>query len=236
MGAGHVDRPVSVTLVEDLDVVVEGVHGWIAADPDRRAVVVAAGESIEAALDGPGQTADVIVLDLDLRGHMMTHRIAQLSGDGHRVIVFSVHSEPEVVRTVLEAGACAFLDKWTEGNRFVDTVVAVAHDDPTMTPSMAGGLLHQLEGVHLSGREKEALKLLFQGRDYASIARRMMKDSGQPISRDTAKQYVDRARAKFAAVGKPCRSNFALLARSVELGLIRLDEIDDYRPFGPPSA
>jgi len=46
-------------------------------------------------------------------------------------------------------------------------------------------------------------------------------------------RYNGRARAKFAAARLPCRSNFALLARCVELGLIRLDEIEDYRPMQP---
>ncbi len=92
---------------------------------------------------------------------------------------------------------------------------------------MAGGLLH---GVRLSDRERQALQYLFQGMDQTSVARRLRKPDGQPVSVTTVKTYIERARAKFAATGRPCKSNYALLARCVEDGLIRPDEVDDYRP------
>lgn len=232
MGAGEVDKVVRVALVEDQDVVVEGVRAWIAADPGRRAEVVAEGPTIEAALTGAGATANVVVLDLELddgesAGTLVTGRVAGLCDAGYRVVVFSVHAEPMIVREVMDAGASAFLDKRTERRQFVDTIAAVAQDLPFVTPSMAGGLL---DLVRLSQREREALRYLFQGMDHASIARRMIKESGETISAATVKQYLERARAKFAAAGRPCRSQFALLARCIELGLIRAEEIDDYRP------
>jgi two-component system nitrate/nitrite response regulator NarL len=227
MGSSSLDRSVRIALIEDTDVVVEGVRAWLAADPHQRVTIVATGDSIEAVLAGPGKAADVVVLDLELDGVMVTDRVAQLSDLGYRVVVFSVHVRPLVVQAVMKAGACAFLDKRTERDHFVDTIVAVAQDWPYVTPSMAGGLL---QGVRLSERERQALQYLFQGMDQASIARRLRKADGQPISVTTVKTYIERARAKFAATGRPCKSNFALLARSVEDGLIRSEEIDDYRP------
>lgn len=227
MGAGPLDQPVRIALVEDTDVVVEGVRAWLAADPEARVTILATGNSIDAVLDGPGKAADVVVLDLELDGTMVTDRVAELSDFGYRVVVFSVHVKPLVVQAVMDAGACAFLDKRTEREQFVDTVVAVAEDWPYVTPSMAGGLL---QGVQLSDRERQALQYLFQGMDHASIARRLRKPDGQPVSATTVKTYIERARAKFAAAGRPCRSNFALLARCVEDGLIRPEEVDDYRP------
>jgi DNA-binding NarL/FixJ family response regulator len=233
------DRAVRVALVEDQDVVIEGVRAWIAADLDKRTEVVSEGHSIEDALAGAGHDADVVVLDLELddtrqgsSGKLVTGRVAGLCDAGYRVVVFSVHVEPLIVRTVMDAGASAFLDKRTERAQFVDTIVAVARDLPFVTPSMAGGMLH---AVKLSDRERQALQYWFQGMDHASIARRLTKPGGDPISPATVKQYIERARAKFAAVGRPCRSQFALLARCIELGLIRPEEIDDYHP-GPASG
>lgn len=227
MGASPLDQLVRIALVEDTDVVIEGVRAWLAADSYSRVTIVATGDSIDAVLDGPGKAADVLVLDLELDGIMVTGRVAELSDLGYRVVVFSVHVKPLVVQAVMDAGACAFLDKRTEREQFVDTVVAVAQDWPYVTPSMAGGLL---QGVQLSDRERQALQYLFQGMDHASIARRLKKSDGRPVSATTVKTYIERARAKFAAAGRPCRSNFALLARCVEDGLIRPEEVDDYRP------
>jgi two-component system nitrate/nitrite response regulator NarL len=237
MGASELDGDgvVRVALVEDQEVVVEGVRAWIAADPEKRAEVISDGKSIETALARvtPGRDVDVVVLDLELGGEtggkLVTDRVAGLCDEGFRVVVFSVHVEPLIVRTVLQEGACAFLDKRTERRQFVETIVSVARDLPFVTPSMAGGLLHT---VRLSQREREALAYLFQGMDHASIARRLKKTGGDPISAATVKQYIERSRAKFAAAGHPCRSQFALLARCIELGLIRPDEVEDYRAGG----
>ncbi len=226
MGTSPVDRRTRVAVIEDQDVVIEGVRAWIAADPQRRAVVAAAGDSIDEVLAGPGGDADVIVLDLELGGDLMTGRVAALSDAGRRVVVFSVHVRPVIVDSVMRAGACAFLDKRTERDQFVDTIVAVARDRPAVTPSMAGGLLH---AARLSDRERQALQHLFQGMDHASIARRLRKPTGEAVSPATVKQYIGRARAKYAAAGRPCRSNYALLARCIEDGLIRPEEISDYR-------
>jgi DNA-binding NarL/FixJ family response regulator len=178
----------------------------------------------------------VVVLDLELAepefgGTLVTGRIRDLCDKGYHVVVFSVHLEPLIVRQVMEAGASAFLDKRTERGLFVDAIVATGHGLPFVTPSMAGGML---ELVKLSAREREALQHFFQGMTRTSIARRMHKEGGEPISPDTVKQYIERARAKFAAAGRPCRSNFALLARCIQLGLIQPEEIEDYRPGSYP--
>jgi two-component system, NarL family, nitrate/nitrite response regulator NarL len=245
VGSSAVDGIVRVALVEDQDVVIEGVRAWIAADPQERAVLVADGGSIEDVLAGNGRNADVVVLDLELGDRetgskLVTDRVSGLCDAAYRVVVFSVHVEPLIVQAVLKAGASAFLDKRTERRQFVDTVVAVARDLPFVTPSMAGGMLHAatlvdrnhrgLDAVKLSDRERQALQYWFQGLDHASIARRLTKSDGKPISAGTVKQYIERARAKFAAAGRPCRSQFTLLARCIELGLIRAEEIDDYHP------
>lgn len=227
MGSSPLERAVRIALIEDTDVVIEGVRGWVAADPRHRIEIVATGDSIEVVPAGPGNSADVVVLDLELGELMVTDRVADLSDLGHRVVVFSVHVKPLVVEAVMRAGACAFLDKRAERDHFIDTIVAVAQDRPYVTPSMAGGLL---QGVRLSDRERQALQYLFQGMDQASIARRLRKPDGQPVSATTVKTYIERARAKFAAIGRPCKSSYALLARCVEEGLIRPEEVDDYRP------
>jgi two-component system, NarL family, nitrate/nitrite response regulator NarL len=225
MGSSPLDRPVTVALVEDWDVVADGVRGWIAADPGQRAALVSVATSVEDVLDGPGRTADVLVLDLELGPNMVTDRVvADLSDEGHRVIVYSMHYKPLIVEAMLKAGACLFLDKKTERDRFVDAVVAVAHDEPFVTPSMAGALL---QAVHLSRQEQEVLRYLFQGMSHAAIGHILF------IATDTVGDYLDRARAKFAAVGRPCRSNTALLARCIEQGFITPQEVDDYRTIQP---
>ena len=237
MGTSPLEGPVTVAVIDDQELALDGVKSWISSDRERRAVIIATGQTVESVLDGPGRDAAVLVLDLDLgrdwklaKFTEATRVITRLCDDGHRVVVFSVHTEPLVIQAVIDSGARAFIDKHTERNLFVDTVVAVGRDQPVITPSMAGGLLHQPRPeVRLADREKEALRYLFQGMDYESISLRMVKDSGGTITKATVREYIDRARAKFAAAGRPTKSNLALLARCIELGLITPADVEEYR-------
>lgn len=59
----------------------------------------------------------------------------------------------------------------------------------------------------------------------ASVGRRMA------ISENTVRQYISRARAKHAASGRIASSKDALLARAVEDGVVKLNEIMPYPSF-----
>jgi two-component system, NarL family, nitrate/nitrite response regulator NarL len=109
VGASALGQAVSIALVEDQRVVIDGARSWVAADPPGRVVIAAVGSSIEEAMAGPGRQADVLVLDLELGKEMMTGRVAELSDAEYRVIVFSIHVEPLIVQAIMKAGACAFL-------------------------------------------------------------------------------------------------------------------------------
>src|SRR5262245_61620869 len=146
MGAGTMDRRIAVAIVEDHDVVIEGVRAWIAHDPKHRAEVTLVTDSVGAVLSAHGSPADVVVLDLDLGDDnralnraKVAGRVSLLTDAGLRVVVFSVFVKPLLVQAAIQAGASAFLDKRTERDHFVDTIDAVAHDRPYVTPSMAGG-------------------------------------------------------------------------------------------------
>jgi DNA-binding NarL/FixJ family response regulator len=213
-----VERPVKVAIVDDHEVVLEGIQSWIAKDPGARIVVAGAGSSVDSVLERDADV-DVILLDMEIDKTMMIDRVAQLSDAGYRVVVFSAHTGSAVVTRALEAGACAYLSKEEVREHCVDTIVAVATDRPYVTRSLAGSMLADPQ---LSGREREALLLWFQGMDMHSVARRM------DITEHTVKQYLDRARVKYAKHGRPVPSKFALLARAIEDGLIRPEEIGEY--------
>ena len=220
-------KPVGVAVIDDHQVVIDGVRAWATADPEQRVRVVVTGSSPDDLLPCPPEV-DVVLLDLELNGVLVLDRVASLSDAGHRVVVFSAHGGPSVVSAALEAGACAYLTKDEAREHCIDTLVAVATDRPYVTRSLAGGMLAD---PRLSGREREALLLWFQGMDMAAVARRMTKTdgSGEAITKDTVKQYIDRARVKYARAGRSVASRFALLARAIEDGLIRPEDVGGYR-------
>ncbi len=220
------DRPVTLAVVEDTPVVLEGIRSWVAADPGRRVEIVASGNTVDSVLDGAGSHADVLLLDLELDGVNSLPRIPELVAAGRRVVVYSVHEDDATVMAVLRAGAATFIAKTETREHCVDTIVAVGRDRPYVPPVMAGALVAadgQTSRPMLSAREREALLLWFQGMNKQSVALRM------GISEATVKQYIERARVKYASTGRAAPTKTTLLARAIQDGLITADDIIEYQ-------
>ncbi|HEV2377860.1 MAG TPA: response regulator [Streptosporangiaceae bacterium] len=223
---------VTVAIVEDHPVVIEGVTAWLTADPQRQVQVTQVAGDV-AGLD-LAAGADVVILDLELGGRMVTAEIPGLAAKGQRVVVFSAHTDPAVILAVLEAGACAYVTKDEGRGHLLDAVLAAAADRPHVTRSQAKAMLADRSAGRpaLSAQERQALLLWFQGMSKASVARRMS------ISENTVRQYINRARMKYATVGRVAPTKDALLARAVEDGLIQLSEVALYTSYAaghPPE-
>jgi two-component system nitrate/nitrite response regulator NarL len=220
MGGGQVERQVTIAIVEDHPVVIEGITSWVNGDPARR-IRIAQVTSDLADL-GPGP--DVIVLDLELGGQLVTEKIPGLVASGRRIVVFSAHVDPGVILAVLEAGAYAYVTKDEGRDHLVQTIVAAAWDRPHVTRSQAQAMLADIRPGRpaLSAQERQALLLWFQGMSKASVGRRMA------ITENTVRQYIDRARMKYAATGRAAPTKDALLARAIEDGLVRPSEVAVY--------
>ena len=214
------ERQVTIAIVEDHPVVVEGVTSWVNGDPARRIRIV----QLTADLADLGPEPDVIVLDLELGGQMITERIPGLVAGGRRIVVFSAHVDPGIILAVLEAGAYAYVTKEEGRDHLVETIVAAAGDRPHVTRSQAQAMLADTRPGRpaLSAQERQALLLWFQGMSKASVGRRMA------IAENTVRQYIDRARMKYAATGRPAPTKDALLARAIEDGLVHPSEVAVY--------
>ena len=110
MGESALARPVTVAVVDDHQVVLDGIRSWIERDPLRRIEVIADGLWVDSVLAGPGAYADVLVLDLGIFGESVVDRIADLAAD-RRVVAFSADITDDTIRAVLDAGASAYLSK-----------------------------------------------------------------------------------------------------------------------------
>jgi DNA-binding NarL/FixJ family response regulator len=171
-------------------------------------------------LAGPGAHADVLVLDLGIFGESVVDRIADLAAD-RRVVTFSADITDDTIRAVLDAGASAYLSKHEGSEHFIGAVVAAARDRPYVTPSVAKAMLGDASPSRprLSAQEQRALRLWFQLPKKHNVAREM------GISVDTVDQYISRARIKYAAAGRPVPNKAAMVARAIEDGLIRPEDV-----------
>ena len=182
---------VTVALVDDHPVVHEGMRAWLERDPERRIELVAAGDSVDGVLAGPGRDADVVLLDLNLHGHMAVGDVTRLAEAGRRVVVYSEHTDDATVLAVLERGAFAFLAKREAREHCVATILAAAEDRPYVPPLAAGTMAadERPERPALSEQERTALLLWFQSmskagwpRGWASPSRRSGSTSSGPGS------------------------------------------------------
>ncbi|MBV9796012.1 MAG: response regulator transcription factor [Actinobacteria bacterium] len=225
-------RPVTVFIVEDHPVVTEGVASWIHSDPGQRVRLVQTARDLSGLRDVPPEAADVVILDLELSGELVTDQIPGLVSAGYRVVAFSGHSDPVIVMETLDHGAHAYVSKEEGREHLVEAVLAAAADRPYVTRSQARAILDDQRPARpaLSEQERQALLLWFQGMSKASVARRMA------ISENTVRQYISRARAKYAATGRTAPSKDALLARAIEDGVIKPAEIMQYESFARAAA
>jgi two-component system, NarL family, nitrate/nitrite response regulator NarL len=226
------ERAVTTAVVEDHPVVIEGIGSWIAADPGRRVRLAHIACDLAGLDSAVGPPADVIILDLELGGRLITDEISALTAAGHRIVVFSGHSDPAIVTAVLDAGAYAYVAKDEGRDHLVQAVLAAADDRPYVTRSQAKAMLTDTRPLRpvLSAQERQALLLWFQGMSKQSVGRRMS------ISENTVRQYINRARMKYASAGRAAPSKDALLARAIEDQIITPGEVAMYTSRARQSA
>jgi two-component system, NarL family, nitrate/nitrite response regulator NarL len=222
---------VAVAVIEDHPVAVDGVRVWLEADPQRRVQIVATGSAVDEVLAGPGRRADVLLLDLDLHGRVVTDRISGLCESGRRVVVFSALTDGGTIQAVHAAGAHGFVGKHEGRDHLVAAVVAAGRDRPYVTPVVGGAIATDTAvSPRLSPRERTALLYWFQCSSKQAVAHRM------GISESAVRRYIERARLKYTAQGRTAVTQFALLARAIEDGLIRTEDIQEYRSSSLPPG
>ena len=213
-------RPVRIAIIDDHPVVIEGVRSWVGAASDPAIEVVFTAGTVEALIDPAAPAVDVALVDLNLGGTMVLDRIAGLCDTGLRVVVYSQYADPETVLAAMDAGACDFVAKNEGGAHCVHTIVAAAADRPYVTPSLAGAMVvdARADRPRLSDQERAALLLWFQSTSKESVALRL------GLRENTVRQYIDRARIKYARAGRPAPTKAALLARAIEDGIVTAEE------------
>ena len=144
--------------------------------------------------------------DLDLWGQELALGIVQLP-DG--LVVDNAIAIP-IVRA-LRAGAAGIVGKHEPLDVLVDAIAQVAAGEPLVNPEWAA----VAEGdPELAPREAEAVRLYAAGLPLKSVARRMA------LSHETVKEYLLRARRKYAAAGRPAQTKTDLFRRAVEDGYL----------------
>ncbi|HEY6843911.1 MAG TPA: response regulator transcription factor, partial [Thermoanaerobaculia bacterium] len=137
---------IRLLLVDDHDIVREGLKQLIAADAGMR--VVAEAGSGNQALDRVRETElDVVVLDLSLPDRSGFDVLRQMHAvrPALPVLILSMHSEEEFAVRTFRAGAAGYLTKNSAASQLLNGIRKVAAGGRFVTPELAEHLAFELQ-------------------------------------------------------------------------------------------
>jgi DNA-binding NarL/FixJ family response regulator len=127
----------------------------------------------------------------------------------------------DVALQCLELGALSYLTKAEGAAHLLEAAAAAASGRAFTPPSLAGALAgdRSTGRPSLSARETEVLIEWFQSESKDFVGRRL------GISPRTVNTHLEHIRIKYAMSGREAPTKAALLARAIQDGLVRVDDL-----------
>lgn len=212
------DRPTSVVLIDDHEIVAIALEHALSAVPGL-------------SYDGVTSTVDelfarhphpeLVVLDLRLAdGSSPIGNVERLVAAGARVVAFTSGENPYMVRLAARAPVLGVVRKSAPIATLVETLLRGAAGEPVMSTELASAMDSDpdLDRAGLSRQEQQVLTLFATGVKAVAVA------SAVGIAESTVEDYVRRIRVKYARIGRPAHTKVDLYKRAIEDGFLPLPE------------
>ena len=194
-------NPITIILVDDHEVVRNGVRAYLETLPDFSVVGEAASgeEAIRCVSD---QIPDVVLMDLimpGLDGVETIRRIKKISPRTQVVVLTSYHEDVHIF-PALKAGAISYILKDMKMEKLVEALHRAVQGEVTLHPRVAVRVLQNIRGenpeseplfTELTERELDVLKLIANGQTNSQIAEQLV------ISENTVKGHVSNILSKL---------------------------------------
>jgi len=216
---------IRVLIVDDHQVVRQGLRTFLDLNEDIQVI----GEAVDGqeAIELVTQLApDVVLMDLvmpRLDGIAATARIKALN-QGAKVIALTSFTEDDKVFPAIQAGASSYLLKNVSPDALVEAIRAAYRGEARLHPDVMRKIMEKVaaqtgsakpvDGVQLTGREGEVIRLVAQGKSNREIAETLV------ISEKTAKAHISNILGKL---GLDDRTQMAIYA--IKHGLVTPDEL-----------
>jgi DNA-binding NarL/FixJ family response regulator len=202
-----------VAVIDDHELVRDGLAALITSRLPSVATIAYCGASPE---DAAEVRPDIALLDIDLGigGTRLGEGIAALIASGAKVLLISSHEQAPDIAFGLQAGALGFVPKRLSVEDLIEAIHTVASGELYLSVDLAAILAAAPAAPDLSPRELLALRLYASGLKLTAVAHRM------GISPHTAREYLDRVRAKYAQIGREARTRTELYAQAQQDGLL----------------
>ena len=209
------ERLPTVAVVDDHELVREGLVALIDRAVDAVGAVVYSGADVGEAIEA---TPDIALLDVDLGpdAQPVTANVRRLMEAEIRVLLISAFEEAAAIRAALTEWALGFVPKRVSVDALREALATVAAGEFYLSVDLATILAAAPESPNLSPREIDALRLYASGLKLSAVANRM------GISPHTAKEYLDRVRAKYANVGRSVHTRTDMYVEASRDGLLEV--------------
>lgn len=181
------DGPVRVLLVDDHEVILDGITSMLRRH-EGRAVIVGRASTVASALTALSENqVDALVTDVRLKAESGIDLCAEVVHrfPGIPVMLFTVYDDEQYLFQALRAGAKGFILKQATSDALVSYLERMVDGEIVIDPSIAGRValfaarLHSGEfwpGAHLglTQRESEVLELVVKGLSNKAIASRLI--------------------------------------------------------------
>ena len=215
---------ISVLIVDDQDLVREGLRMLLEAEPDL-AVAGEAADGSQALVQARLLDPDVILMDVrmpGMNGIEATTRLVK-AGARARILMLTTFNLDEYVYHALKAGASGFLLKDASGEQLAYAVRTVSAGQALLAPAITRRLIEDFcrgpapgESAavtatgRLSERELEVMRLVARGMSNAEIAAKLF------LSQATIKSHIARILAKLSL-----RDRVQVAVFAYEKGIVR---------------
>ena len=170
---------VTIVVADDHEIVRAGLRLLLDAEPDF-AVVGEAGDVGAAERRVAALRPTVLVLDVHMPEGSSIAAVPRIrtQSPGTRIVMLTMHNDPELAREALQAGATGYVLKEAAREELIQAVRAAAAGRTYLNPEL-GALLVTAGGQRsgapddLSDREVEVLRLITLGHTNAEIAGRL---------------------------------------------------------------
>jgi len=183
---GHLDAagttPIKISIVEDDDWIRENLAGQIDLAPGYRCISRYR-TSEEALLGLPGDTPDVVLMDINLPGMSGIECVRRLKArlPSLNILMLTVYEESDQIFDSLRAGANGYLLKRSAETELLEAIAQVHQGGSPMSSLVARKVVQFFNHIddaapelqRLSTREKEILELLSRGAAYKEIGNRL---------------------------------------------------------------
>ena len=209
------DKPICVAIVDDHDAI---RFAFKAACGEFGFEFCASAGSVTELLENHSiANCDVVVMDLSLAdGSIVAENVTKLLKAGTQVVIFSIADKQNLVRAALKAGAATLVPKSQSMEDLASAIRLVADGVYVNTLQTAAAIDSDTDFkvANLSPREREVLSLYASGFALKQVATELN------IKISTAKEHIDRVRAKYSVVGRPASTKTELLVRAIEDGIL----------------